>query len=213
MIVLDTFCKAGGSSKGWVDAGYEVVGVDIEPQPHYPYEFHLGDAIEFIYKYGSEFFIVYGGPPCQRYSSITRTAGTSSNHPDLIAPTRKAMQSTGRPYIIENVPGAPLINPIMLCGTMFGILEIRHRYFECNPAINVSPPPCNHHRPVVKHGRPPDRTKHFHGITGHFSDVEWAREIRGTPWMNQEELAEAIPPHYTKWLGKHILEKPPNKSS
>ena len=202
MIVLDAFCKAGGASKGWAAAGYEVVGVDIEPQPNYPYEFYQGDAVDFIYQYGSEFDIVYGGPPCQLYSKMTKTAGTQNNHPDLIEPTRKAMKAVGRPYMIENVRGSPLENPLMLCGTMFGLLEIRHRYFECSPPIWWPPAACNHHRPVVKHGRPPDRLKHFHGITGNFSDVEWAREIRGTPWMTRGELAEAIPSQYSEWLGR-----------
>ena len=206
MRLLDTFCKAGGAGYGYKLAGFDVIGVDIEPQPNYPFKFHKADAIDFIRAHGKEFDIIHASPPCQKFSSITKTAGTQDSHPDLVEPTRRALIETGKPYIIENVPGAPLINPITLCGTMFGLDCVRHRLFETNPLIWFPPASCNHYKPVVKHGRKPDRSKHFHGFTGHFSDVQWAREITGCDWMNQEELAECIPPAYTEWIGKQIKE-------
>ncbi len=203
--LLDTFCGAGGTSYGYHQAGFEVVGVDHKPQPRYPFEFHQADALEFIAEYGQDFDVIGASPPCQFYS-ITASL-SNGNHPDLIPSTRKALISIGKPYIIENVPGAPLINPLMLCGTMFGLRVIRHRLFEIWPEPIWFPPfACNHYLKVVRHGRPPDRERQFHGVTGHFSDIPWAREIMGCHWMTGAELSQAIPPAYTRWLGERLLE-------
>ncbi len=201
--VLDAFCCAGGCSYGFHLAGFEVVGVDNVPQPRYPFEFHLGDAIEFVGRYGRDFDLIAGSPPCQLWSPITPQP---EKHHDLITPFRKAIERLDKPYVIENVPGAPLRSPVMLCGTMFGLMVIRHRIFEANPSILLPPGSCNHLRPVVKTGRRPDRQKHYHSIVGHFSDVEWAREIMGCPWMIQKDLAQAIPPAYTEWIGGKMRE-------
>ena len=200
--LLDAFCCAGGTSYGYYQAGFEVVGVDHNPQPRYPFEFHQADALEFIAEHGHEFDVIGASPPCQKY--LTRSG---NGHPDLIEPVREILKSTGKPYVIENVPGAPLINPLMLCGTMFGLRVIRHRLFEIWPEPIWFPPfACNHFLKVVRHGRPPDRERQFHGITGHFSDVQWARETMGCPWMTVSELSQAIPPAYTKWIGERLLE-------
>ena len=204
--VIDLYCKAGGSSKGFHDAGFDVVGVDIEPQPRYPYEFHQGDAIEFILKYGKDFDLVYGGPPCQSYSEMTNATGTQDNHPRLVSATRAAMRSTGKPYVIENVPGAPLQNPITLCGSMFNLRVRRHRLFECDPVIWWPPSACNHTLKAPRSGRAPTEEQFF-SVVGHFSDVSGARRAMEIDWMTRDELSQAIPPAYTEWLGRQIIKR------
>lgn len=204
-LLLDLFCGAGGAAMGYHRAGFDVVGVDIEPQPKYPFEFYQGDALEFCRKYGKDFDVIHASPVCKGYSIITRSAGTSENYPDQVPETREVLISTGKCYVIENVPGAPLKNYVVLCGTMFGLNVIRHRLFECNPGIYFSPACCNHHKRVVKHGRRPDREKHFAAVTGHFTDTEFGRAAMGIDWMVQKELSQAIPPAYTKWIGEQIL--------
>lgn len=145
ILLLDTFCKAGGASVGYAEAGFTVVGVDIEPQPNYPYEFHQGDAIEFIRRNGKGFAAVAGSPPCQGYS-VTRHVTGRTDHPRLIAPTRDAMRATGRPYVIENVESRDtreeMKDPVRLCGSSFGLRVRRHRLFETN--WNLTGLPCDH---------------------------------------------------------------------
>jgi DNA (cytosine-5)-methyltransferase 1 len=140
MKLLDLYCGAGGAAMGYHRAGFEVVGVDINPQKHYPFEFHQGDAIEYLREQGKEFDVIHASPPCQRYSKSVKKINRK-NHPDLIFNTRTQLITSCRPYIIENVPGSPLINPIVLCGTMFGLDVKRHRLFESN-AILTNPPQC-----------------------------------------------------------------------
>lgn len=143
--VLDLFCKAGGTSMGLHRAGFEVTGVDIEPQKRYPFNFILGDALEYVAQHGHEYDLIVGGPPCQPYSRLHALAkGTT---PRLIKKTRQAMKATGRPYVIENVATAwrSMINPLMLCGTMFPALRVqRHRLFECSPPVWFPPGMCYH---------------------------------------------------------------------
>lgn len=130
-ILLDTFCKAGGAGMGYHLAGFEVVGVDIEPQKHYPFEFHKADALEFIAQHGHEFDVIHASPPCQFGSEATPMAARA-NHENLIPATREALKHAGRPYVIENVENVRvwLKNPVMLCGSMFNLPVWRHRYFE-----------------------------------------------------------------------------------
>lgn len=134
--LLDLFCGAGGCSVGYHRAGFEVVGVDHHKMPRYPYEFHQSDALEFLAAHGREFDAVHASPPCQKYCALRHLA--KKDHPDLIPQTRALLRETGLPYVIENVPGAPLLSPVMLCGTMFGLrtdcgAELRrHRLFETN---------------------------------------------------------------------------------
>lgn len=209
MIVLDTFCKAGGAGQGYADAGFTVVGVDIEPQPHYPFEFHQGDAVEFIRAHGREFDLVHGSPPCQRYTKGAGQAGSRDRHPDLVAPTREAMRTTGRPYVIENVEEArrDLVNPVMLCGDGLGIGVFRHRLFETS--FPVGQPDHPRHSGRVGDGRFVTVTGHTGGsssrdgwINGTVTD--WRRAM-GTPWMTAAEMAQAIPPAYTEWIGRSFL--------
>lgn len=208
MRLLDLFCGAGGAAVGYHRAGFDdIVGVDYVAQPHYPFEFIQLDAIDYCRRHGAEFHLIHASPPCQKFSTMSVVwPDRRKKRMDLLTPTRNLLSEIGVPYVIENVPGAPLHNPIMLCGTMFGLLVIRHRLFETNPPIYFAPAPCAHLRKVVKHGRRPDREKHYHGVTGGISDVEFARDAMGIDWMTGKELVQAIPPAYTEWLGKQMLE-------
>lgn len=204
--LLDTFCGAGGCTKGYQRAGFYVVGVDIKPQPHYcGDEFVQADALDFIREHGHEYDVIHASPPCQEYSG-TKSWHPDSKHPDLVRQTRIAMLDIGKPYIIENVVGAPLENPIKLCGTMFDLYVIRHRLFETNPLILFPPGYCNHRLPVVQCGKRPVRWEQYHSVVGHFSDVEYGRLAMGIDWMTGAELSQAIPPAYTEWIGKKLLE-------
>jgi DNA (cytosine-5)-methyltransferase 1 len=209
--ILDLFCGAGGASAGYERAGFEVVGVDLVSSPRYPYQFVQGDALAFLEAGGAKgFAAIHASPPCQRYSSATKVHGDEiiDSHPDLIAPVRELLEASGLPYIIENVPGAPMLEPaIVLCGSMFGLEVRRHRIFE--GSVPILPPfACDHSRPAVpvyghtgagaNRGRERERGR-SNGV------ADWRRAM-GIEWMSRDELAEAIPPAYTEWLGAHLLE-------
>jgi DNA (cytosine-5)-methyltransferase 1 len=136
--LLDTYCKAGGAGYGFSLAGFDVVGVDKEPQPNYPFKFYQGDAVEFIAKFGCDFDHIHSSPPCQ-FASVLTPMEHRSKHKNWIPETREALIATGKLYDIENVENARryLINPIMLCGSMFGLGVWRHRYFELHPSISL----------------------------------------------------------------------------
>jgi DNA (cytosine-5)-methyltransferase 1 len=202
MRLLDLYCAAGGASMGYHLAGFEVVGVDNEPQPKYPFEFHLADALDFSL---DGFDAIHASPPCQAYSSASqqwRKAGKI--YPDLIGPTRNLLKASRRPYIIENVLNAPLVNPIVLNGAFFGLKVRRVRAFECSfemPSIILpkdAPAPFRTGRPV---------REGIDAITpvGHFSNVKYAQKEMGIDWMGQKELAQAIPPMYTKFIGDQLI--------
>ena len=202
--VLDLFCGAGGAAMGlhraWPNA--EIVGVDIKPQPRYPFRFTQADAMTFDL---DGFDFVWASPPCQHHSAgrywVRGHKGTL-NHPDLIAPVRERMN--GAPWVIENVEGAPLQNPVVLCGSMFG-LQIakgylrRHRLFEAT--FSIAPLACVHGGTAV-------------GVYGHGAGGMWkyrkataseARQLLGISWMNRDEMREAIPPAYSEYIGRQYL--------
>lgn len=208
--LLDLYCGAGGASKGYADAGFEVVGVDIAPQKRYPFDFRQDDAIWFLdqliewkEEHGASLYdAVHASPPCQAFSRAQRVR--SRDHPDLISPTRERLQRLGLPYVIENVPGAPLEDPITLCGGMFPPLRVyRHREFECSFPISAPEHPA-HVVKQVKMGRPVEEGD-FIQVVGHFSGVKYARRAMGIDWMIREELREAIPPPYTEYVGSQLL--------
>ncbi len=138
--LLDLFCCQGGAAKGYADAGFDVTGVDIAPQPRYPYQFVQADAIAYALEHGAGFDFIHASPPCQHDSECQRIQGNT--HPDLIAPTRTALEATGLPWVIENVRGAApkLREPVMLCGPMFGLATYRHRFFETGSGFTLPNP-------------------------------------------------------------------------
>lgn len=186
---------------GYHQAGFEVTGVDIKPQPRYPFQFHQADALEFVRRHGHEFDVIHASPPCQAYSTITSLSSTKE-HPNLIPDTRRLLLRSGKPYIIENVPGAPLLNPIMLCGTMFGLSTIRHRLFETNQPVWWLPAPCNHSGKLYSVLTKSCRVSgDLRGPSSH----EIGKIAMGIDWMNQYELGLSIPPAYTKYIGKKLI--------
>lgn len=212
--LLDLFCGAGGAAMGYYRAGFEVVGVDRKPQPRYPFKFVQADAIDYCLRHGHKFDLLHASPPCQTHSCLASilTPEQLAKHEDLIAPTRAAMISTGRPYIIENVYGArrALINPIMLCGTHFGLKVYRHRLFECQPYLMGLP--HHPHRDNLRGSGRGLSDKGFISVTGNGGDrslgssfFSTACESMGIDWMSRKELSQAIPPAFTEFLGKQII--------
>lgn len=203
--LLDLFCCQGGAAKGYADAGFDVTGVDISPQPRYPYRFVQADAIAFVREHGAAFDFIHGSPPCQHDSECQRLRGNT--HPDLIAPTRTALESTGRPWVIENVGGAvpKLRTPVMLCGPMFGVQTYRHRFFETGGGFTLAQPDHPAHAvPQAKMGRPVP-PGHYGQFVGNFSGVDHARRVMGVAWMNRDGIRECIPPAYAQHIGRHVL--------
>jgi DNA (cytosine-5)-methyltransferase 1 len=201
--LLDLYSCQGGASKGYVDAGFDVVGVDIEDQPRYPYDFHQADALEYLEKNHHKFDAVHASPPCQNYTKARVLQ--NNEHPDLIGPTRDLLDQIGKPYIIENVPHSPLKNHIILCGQMFDIMTYRHRWFESNVDL-VAPEHPKHKWVNNKMGRMPKPDEAMY-IVGNFTGVARAKEIMKIDWMNREGLRESIPPVYSEYLGKQLLQQ------
>ena len=213
---LDAFCGAGGAGMGYHRAGFEVVGVDIKPQKNYPFKFHQGDALDFIAKYGHLFDLIHTSPPCQVYS-VTAHLSTKT-HPDLVPATREVLRATAKPYIIENVVGSPLIEPLVLCGTMFNLRVLRHRLFEIKPNVVLPPGPCQHRgktapimwgdqkRNGVASVSKLDKYQYISVCGSNFikSDAQIAMDI---DWMTSYEMTQAIPPHYTEHIGRELLKK------
>lgn len=208
MKLLDLFCGAGGASVGYHRAGFQVTGVDIQYQPNYPFEFHRADAIEFLQTRWSEFDAIHASPPCQAHSALGKgTNDNSQEYPDFLAATRELLITTGRPYVIENVVGAPLHNPITLCGEMFGLRVIRHRMFESNVPLQA-PEHIKHRGRVAgwRHGKKFDRPYFaVYGNGGGKGTLQEWRDAMGMPWCDTKlEIAEAIPPAYTEYIGLQI---------
>lgn len=203
---LDLFCGAGGATRGLQLAGFLVTGVDIDSQPRYCGEaFVQADAIAVFGSLGfAEFDLIWASPPCQRYSMYSRNLGTAETFPDLVAPVRERLRASGRPYIIENVVGAPLRSPTLLCGTMFGLPLLRHRLFETSFRISALMHPCRHRGdeiPVYGNGTPEWHRERMGRNVG----IEEKRAAMGIDWMTRDELSQAIPPAYSEWLGRQFL--------
>jgi len=202
--LLDLFSGAGGAAMGYYRAGFDVVGVDIKPMPRYPFEFYQADALEYCAAHGREFDVIHASPPCQFYSEMTPEA-SRANHPDLIAAMRQTLENANKPFIIENVAGAKHIlhNPLKLCGSMFSLGVRRHRYFEMSPITFYFTLSCNHSgKPVYLNG-----CGHTRRGEKKIKSVKLASVAMGIDWMTFDELREAIPPAYTEWIGKQLMEK------
>lgn len=205
---LDLFCCAGGASMGLHRAGFEVVGVDIAPQPHYPFEFHQADALTYPL---DGFDFIWASPPCQRFSDLAKRNGNAEDWPDLVDPIRQRLAACGAYYTIENVEGAPLRRDLLLCGTMFpGLRVLRHRVFETN--FGIAQPAHGRHPLVFTHDK---RKAHYGEIDQDISFVQVtgggncsianARAAMGIGWMTKGEINEAIPPAYAEFIGRAAI--------
>jgi DNA (cytosine-5)-methyltransferase 1 len=218
-IVVDLFCGAGGIAKGYKEASFYVIGIDNQPQPNYAGdEFILGDVFKYLRELiknggrdrGRKVVAIHASPPCQAWSDLQRVTG--NKYPELIVPTRKLLKKLGLPYVIENVEGAPLENPTMLCGTMFkGLRVLRHRLFETNWEMKAPRHPKNHplvftHDKRKSHYGRLDQNVSFVQVTGGGNaTIENKRKAMGIDWpMTNLEVNEAIPPAYGKYIGKQL---------
>ncbi len=211
--LLDLFCGAGGAAVGYHQMGFDVVGVDIAPQPNYPYQFVQADALALDHGFMAGFDAVHASPPCQAYSDLAYRNGNADAWPQLIEPVRELLADTGKPYVIENVEGSPLRDYIVLCGTMFpGLRVLRHRLFETN--FPICPPSHGKHPKVHTF----DRRKSHYGHTNEWKDfvsvngggncsVAAARDAMGIDWMTKREINEAIPPAYTRFVGSVLQSR------
>ena len=225
--LLDLFCGAGGSGKGYADAGFEVVGVDVVDQPRYPFPFVRADALEVlgdlvegrsqrwptseasalpvVLEGISHFDAIHASPPCPAYSLVSGFQGVSRLHPDLVGPVRARLAATGLPSVIENVPGAPLRRDVVLCGEMFGLRLHRHRIFEVTGPFVMQPPHSRHRLRGASTNceTGPGVARWF---TGNYADHDDAGDAMGIDWMDRRELANAIPPAYCAHIGTYLMQ-------
>lgn len=219
---LDLFCGAGGASTGLTRAGFEVIGVDLANQPRYPFTFIRSDVFALFnsgwLKLGLCDFI-WASPPCQHYSDLAARNGNASDHPDLVGRTRELLEATGLPYVIENVEGAPLVDPVVVCGTERGLgvdgyRLRRHRLFEANWPLHVASPSASgcrcggDPRPIIDvSGGGPTHAPRLDGGGGrtYKGTVAQKRAAMGIDWMTGAELVEAIPPAYGQFIGEQAM--------
>lgn len=209
--LLDLFCGAGGAATGYHRAGFDVLGVDIRPQPNYPFPMIVDDAVTFLGHYSFPlwgFEAVHASPPCQPFTAYRRRGdGVGDKYLDAIAETRRLLQATGLPYVIENVYGAPLCDAVRVCGTGLGLAVQRHRYFESNvPIMGV---PCAHGQNAPRFPAATNRAEKSRRTVevGVWRiPLETQQEAMGIDWMTLEELSEAIPPAYTEHVGHYLMK-------
>ena len=209
MKLLDLFCGAGGASTGYALSGFDVTGIDLKHGKRYPYKYIKGDVLAYLddLDFLRSFDVIHASPPCQTHSitqHLRNAQGKSTSKVDLIPQTRAALIASGKPYIIENVPGSPLIDPVLLCGSAFGLKVRRHRLFESN--IKLTGSTCKHKeqgRPVGIYGSMRDEIPKG-GKTA--DTMEQALSAMGITNMIWSELVEAIPPAYTRDLGIQIRQ-------
>jgi hypothetical protein len=208
--LLDLFCCQGGASMGYNRAGFEVVGVDIAPAGAYPFEHHQGDALEFLKEHGREFDAIHASPPCQASTALTKGTNRGREYVQLIPETRALLAATGLPTVLENVQGSDLRRDLTLCGEMFGLSVLRHRYFEIENFTALAPEHIPHRGRVRgwRHGtyyEGPYVAVYGEG-GGKGSVSEWQAAM-GIDWIeDRKALAEAIPPAYTEFIGNQLME-------
>lgn len=206
--LLDLFCGSGGAAMGYHRAGFAVIGVDHAARPLYPFELNRGDALSFLDHVDlSSYDAIHASPPCQAFTVYgNNRKHVRDDHPDLIAATRERLQRIGLPYVIENVPGAPLLNPIQLCGTSFGIPVRRHRLFESNmPLLSM---PCAHYAFTERifpgsSNRPNGRT--VCNVGEYRVPLSVQREAMEMPWSDLNGISQAVPPVMTEYIGQQLL--------
>lgn len=208
--LLDLFCGAGGAAAGYAHAGFDVVGVDVAYQPNYPFEFVRADALMLDSAWLASFDAIHASPPCQAYSDLAWRNGNGDDWPKLVEPVRELLRGAGRPYVIENVEGAPLRDYIVLCGTMFTELRVlRHRLFETNfpvmaPSHSRHPLVHTHDRRKAHYGRTDEWVDYVTVTGGGNCSIAAARDAMGIDWMNKREINEAIPPAYSEYVGRAL---------
>lgn len=196
LTVLDLCCGAGGLSMGYYLAGFDVVGVDLHPMPNYPFAFHQADALEYLAAITQSgeierYALTHASWPCQHFANVTQWRGDQADHEDLLTPGRELMQKAARPWVIENVPEAPLRPDYLLCGSQFGINVRRHRSFETSwGGGGELLPPCWHHKGLLPFMHKAERA---------YADA------MGCTWMNKTEARQAVPPAYSQWIGEQFL--------
>ncbi|MHC5703953.1 DNA methylase [Streptomyces tirandamycinicus] len=207
--VLDLCCGVGGAAMGYHRAGFDIVGVDINPQPRYPFEFHQADAIRFVLDHGHDFDLIHASWPCQHHTTLTKGTNQGREYPDLIPTGRAAMLTTGRPYVVENVQGSTVRRDLTLCGEMFGLGVVRHRYFEIHDFPTLQTPHIPHRGRVagMRHGRTYQGPYvAVYGAGGGKGTVAQWQTAMGIDWTDQrKELAQAIPPAYTEHIAEQFL--------
>jgi len=225
-VLLDLCCGGGGAGAGYARAGFRVIGVDIEHQPNYPYEFVKGDALALLPELIAEYHpaALHASWPCQKHTPLdamvaahARRRGEDRRRPvvDLIPAGRAAMRATGLPYVIENVAtrSAGLLDPITLCGAMFDLDVYRHRHFESNVPL-TAPAHSRHVRLATRNGYLPTPERPVMTVTGRNAHharawVTRAAEVMGTPWLAEDlnAVCEAIPPTYTEHIGRQLMTR------
>lgn len=210
MRLLDLFCGEGGAGMGYHLSGFEIVGIDNQPMPRYPFTFVQGDALEYCAAHGHEFDAIHASPPCQAYSR-SRSIRRGREHPQLLEQTRMALTGSGKIWVMENVVGAPMKNfSVILCGTSFGLRVYRHRSFESNLMFLV--PECSHPSylmdgylcvfgDVVRGRQKGNRGNHYKRYK-----TDDGRKAMGIDWMSGRGLSQAVPPAYTEYIGRFLLE-------
>jgi DNA (cytosine-5)-methyltransferase 1 len=213
--LLDLFCGAGGAAMGYHRAGFKVFGIDINPQPHYPFEFIRADALWFLEHLGDYYLhrpdAIHASPPCQDHM---KTPHAKHGTGWLLDATRKALSAQERPWVIENVDGAEMRADYRICGCQVGCPKIRRvRFFEVSwgPRADVFALPCHDHSEiplsVVGHGTPTWVREKWKAAFGRDPGIADYREAMGIDWMNRDELSQAIPPAYTEHVGRDLLEQ------
>jgi DNA (cytosine-5)-methyltransferase 1 len=212
--LLDLFCCEGGAAMGYHLAGFDVVGVDHKMQKRYPFEFHQADAVQFAIDHGREFDAIHASPPCQRHSSATAVSGNRAAHPCFIDATRDALQASGKPWIIENVPRSPLRDPITVCGVSLGLAVRRHRLFESN--VFLMAPACACALAHEKKYNSCYRGTYGAGLKSKFvgvyggtrfaGDLALRKESMEMPWATLHGVNQAVPPRYTRMLGAQLID-------